>query len=125
MEQNGTLTPRQERAITALLTCPTVEEAAKTAQVGKVTIYRWLKDETFSLVLEQARREQARDALNFLRSCMLKAAQRLNGLLDSDSEGTALKAAVALLDFGLRACAVADLTDRIVMLEEAQKSEQH
>ena len=42
------LTIRQEKAIAALLSCRTVAEAAKLAQVGERSIYRWLKQDTFS-----------------------------------------------------------------------------
>lgn len=117
--QNGTaeLTPRQKRAITVLLTTPTVEEAARTAKVSRSRLYVWLQDPAFSSALEQARREQSREALNFLRGCLLRAVQRLDALLSGNNETIAYRAAVALLDHGLKAVELEDLTRRIERLE--------
>jgi hypothetical protein len=78
MEQNGTLselTARQRRAVAALVACPTMEEAARSARVGRTTLYTWLKDRTFADAVEQARKEQSRQTLDYLRSCMLRAPQ--------------------------------------------------
>lgn len=47
MEQNGTLTPQQERAIELLLAGSTRVGAAEEVGIGRTTLYRWLKNPAF------------------------------------------------------------------------------
>lgn len=57
MIENATLTPRQLRAINALLTHPTVAAAAVVLGVAPSTIYRWLGENAFRAALAQAEGE--------------------------------------------------------------------
>ena len=57
MNENATLTPRQLRAINALLTHPTVAAAAGVLGVAPSTIYRWLSETPFRAALAQAEGE--------------------------------------------------------------------
>jgi hypothetical protein len=41
------LSRKQEHTIAALLTAPSVAEAAQSAGVGEPTLYRWLKEPAF------------------------------------------------------------------------------
>src|SRR2546426_9267878 len=105
-ERNRTLdllTPRQRRAVVALLTQPTTEAAARAAHVGRTAIYEWLRDPIFSTALEAARQEQTVEALNYLRATLLRAVQKLDRLLGSQNENVARLAAVTLLEHGLKA----------------------
>ena len=47
MKEIADLSDKQERAIVELLASPTVKEVSKKVRISEVTIYRWLKDETF------------------------------------------------------------------------------
>lgn len=47
MTENKTLTAKQKRAITALLTERTTRDAAKAAKVSESTLWRWLADPEF------------------------------------------------------------------------------
>lgn len=51
------LKPRQQRAILALITEPTVARAAESAGVSESTVHRWLLEETFGKAFRRARRE--------------------------------------------------------------------
>ena len=51
------LSPRQDRALQALLQEPTIGRAAMAAGVGELTLYRWMQDPTFRTALLAARRE--------------------------------------------------------------------
>lgn len=57
MTENATLTPRQLRAVNALLTHPTVAAAAVVLGVAPSTIYRWLGENAFRAALAQAEGE--------------------------------------------------------------------
>ena len=56
MDENGsvTLSPRQHKAVRALLTETTIAKAAVVSGVGESTIYRWLADAAFRAALAQA-----------------------------------------------------------------------
>ena len=59
MSENGSvsLSPRQHRAILALLTQPTVAAAAMSSGVGQSTLYKWLGEPPFRQALAQAEGE--------------------------------------------------------------------
>ena len=57
MTKNATLSPRQLRAIHALLTRPTVTAAATVLGVAPSTLYRWLGEPPFRQALAQAEGE--------------------------------------------------------------------
>ena len=56
MSENGSvnLSPRQHRAILALLAQPTVAAASVASGVGQSTIYKWLGEAAFRTALAQA-----------------------------------------------------------------------
>ncbi len=121
-EQNGTaISLRQQRTITALISRPTIELAAQHAEVGRTTVYAWMSDPNFLAALKAAQHEQTRETLAYLRSCTLRAAQKLAELLNSQHEGTAYRAAVSLLDYGLKAAEFQELEERIQVLEERDR----
>ena len=49
-----TLTPRQRRGITAMLSCPTIKAAADEARVNPKTLTRWLAQPEFIAELKAA-----------------------------------------------------------------------
>jgi hypothetical protein len=80
MSRNATetgLTPKQEKAIEALLAQPTVEKAARLAGVNKVTIFRWLNDEQFSAVYRAARGRLLEGTLQSLQAASGDAVETL------------------------------------------------
>lgn len=125
-ETNGTqkkrLTPRQGRAIAALLASRNVIEAAQAARVGQRTLYRWLaEDEQFRRALAQAEGEQIDAAARRLLAGQSLALDALEGML-TDAEISASNkrlAAVAWLEFCLRWREVADFERRLAELEAA------
>jgi len=75
------LTHRQERALRALVAYPTVREAARAVEIPERTLYRWIGQREFRILLEkaeedplgvdQARRQYlADDALGVLHQLM-------------------------------------------------------
>ena len=50
------LRPKQEQAILALLTNPSVEHAARAVKITPRTLYRWLNEPAFEKAYRQARR---------------------------------------------------------------------
>src|SRR3712207_6024402 len=68
MTDTGTkLTPKQEKAIAALLAQPTIEAAAESLGVNGVTVHRWLQEPAFDTASREARREAVQVAIGRLQ----------------------------------------------------------
>ncbi len=113
------LTPRQHRAVAALLSCPTISEAAKTAQVGERTLYRWLIDQTFLAELHRQESELINNIARRLVSLADNALKTIQGLLDDPEASPAvrLRAADNVLSHLLRVRELASLEERVSLLE--------
>lgn len=114
------LTPRQQRAISALLSCPTISEAAKTAQVSERTIYRWLIDQAFLAELHRQESELINSIARRLVSLADNALRTIQELLDDPqaSSSVRLRAAENVLAHLLRVRELATLEERVTNLED-------
>ena len=78
MEQNGTngatgLTDKQLQSLPYLVATPFLSEAAKLAEVGRTTLYRWMEADDFRRELGRKGSEALELALVELKGLMLKA----------------------------------------------------
>lgn len=115
------LSPRQHRAIAALMTTPTIGQAAKTAQVSRAQISRWLAQTDFQAELERERRAMMKAATDALRVASSEAVAALRRVL-ADPDTTAavtVQAASAILSHAYKAVEQADVVARIDAIEEA------
>ena len=118
------LTPRQRRAIEALLTTGEISEAAQTAKVSRETLYRWMKRPDFSMALRQG----TQDSLEILSRSLVvlsdKAVKTLQFALDDESCGLSVRIRAADLVLGrlLQMRELVDLEERVSRLE-AQNAE--
>lgn len=114
------ITRNQKRAITALLTCRNVQDAASKTNLGHRTISRWLaEDEAFQIALSQAE-GQAIDAAT--RQLVVLADEAINTLRDliksADATDTIrLRAAQAVLAHLLRLRELRNVEQRLAELE--------
>ncbi len=121
MSKNETsLSPKQSRTIEALVTTGDISQAANLAQVGRSTVYRWLKEPLFKSTLNNA----TRDALDNLSRRMValgtKAADTLEAALEYDikAPGTRVTAAARIIAAIPALRELANLEDRVTALEE-------
>ncbi len=124
MTQNGTngastLTDKQLQTLPHLVTAPTISEAARRADVGRTTLYRWIEDDEFRRELERQRSEALELAHVELKGLMFKATQVLGEAMDNDNPFLRLRAAQIALTVGLKAIEVKELQRRIELLEDA------
>ena len=96
------LTPRQERAVLALLNEPTIKRAAEVAHVGERTLARWLRQAVFAEAFEEARREAFDHALSLTQKYAAMAVHTFAKVMSDPVSTSASKvsAASALLKFG-------------------------
>ena len=123
MSENGSfgdnLTPQQRRAVRALLTCKTIQEAATTAQIAERTLYRWMQDAGFQAAVFAAEGELIDGATRRLLRLQDSAIDVLDDLLTATGDGVKLRAAQTVLDHLLRLRELRDIESRLAALELA------
>ena len=113
------LSLRQERAISALLIHPTMSKAAAAAEVGEVTLWRWLRLPYFKEQYQLARRQAVSQAVGHLQGACSAAVLALTEISqDVNSPASArVSAAKSILELALKGVELEDLADRVEHLE--------
>ena len=113
------LTPKQEKAITALLANSTIEAAAEVLGVNAATVHRWLGEPAFADAYRDARRAAVGQAVTRLQQVSGGAVAVLVQVMADKSTpaGTRVNAAKTVLEFSFRAVELEDLAERIAALE--------
>lgn len=121
----GGVTRKREATIAALLTAPTLAEAAKEAGVSLRTLKRWLKQPEFSDAYQEAKREMLGIATGKLRRAMGVAVTVLTQVaIDRAAPAAArVTASGRILELGLKAHEIEDLEHRIMKLEAGLEAE--
>jgi hypothetical protein len=115
------LTPKQRKAVEALLTTGDVQAAAQQAGVSRDTIYRWLKQPDF-LAMVRAAEAQAIDDLSRI---LVRLGRTASGTLAKAMSDTTtpvaskIRAADVVLNRLLQLRELATLEARVVELERA------
>src|SRR4051812_45047408 len=116
--QDATATERkQDRAILALLTEPTVEAAARTADVAPATLWRWSRQPEFRTKLRDARRAVLEGAIGRLQQAATEAVSTLQRNLSCGTPSVEVRAATAILDQAVKAVELFDVIERVEQLE--------
>ena len=114
----NTLTPRQTRAIAALLATGQIGDAATAGGVTNKTIYSWLKMPAFAAALRAAEGEALRSLSRRLAGLGDAAADALRDALEeSQPIGIRLRAADLVTARGLALYELVELVARIEALE--------
>jgi predicted DNA-binding transcriptional regulator AlpA len=118
-DNNTNLTPKHEKAIMALLTEPTIRQAADTTGIGETTLFRWMQDKDFIEAFKEARRMAFSQAISRLQQV---STQAVNTLLEvmSNEEAPAtsrVSAAKTVLEMSIKAFETEDLSDRVEEME--------
>jgi DNA-binding MurR/RpiR family transcriptional regulator len=108
---------KAEAAIVALLSHPTIPEAAKAAGVSQTTLWRWLQREDFQGKFREAQNKVFDGALGSLQGASADAVQCLRRNLNCGNPPSEIAAARAILDFTMRARELIELTERVSSLE--------
>jgi hypothetical protein len=116
---SGKFSRKHEQAISALLTQPTLAEAATAVGVGEATLRRWLQQEYFQTVYRRARREAVGQAMARLQHVTTVAVNTLEAVMTDATarESAKVTAARAVLELAIRAVELEDLEVRIAALE--------
>lgn len=123
MTENGTLTPKQHRAITALLTERDIRSAATAAGVGERTLWRWLGNPVFRAFLAATEGEVIDAATRRLLSLQDSAIDALEDVLKNGNHTNKRQAAQAILDTMLKVRELRNIESRLAALEAAYHAE--
>lgn len=115
MARNDT---KRDKVITALLTCRTLEGAAKAAGIGRRTLYRYLEDPVFRKELREKRNALMDSALDSIRGKVQKAVDQLDALMDCEDDRTRRLACKDLIDYSLRIKESQDMEERLEAIEK-------
>ena len=98
------LSLRQERAISALLIYPSMSKAAAAAEVGEVTLWRWLRLPYFKEQYQFARRQAVSQAVGHLQGACSVAVLALTDISqDVNCPASArVSAAKSILEMALK-----------------------
>jgi phage host-nuclease inhibitor protein Gam len=113
------LTQAQQRAIVALLTTKTHDEAAQQAGIASRTMRAYLALPHFRDALKAAQSEAFQDALATLGQIVGKAIATLERNLDCGKPSVEVRAASAVLEHSIKDAELQRLTRRIQDLETA------
>lgn len=107
------------QVISALLTSPTYEEAAKRAGISVRTIFNYKKDPAFIERYEAEKKQIISHTADQLKRSLSDSVLRLWAIVnDPDAAPTAqVTAARAILDFGLSYTEMTDVLSRLAALE--------
>lgn len=116
----NTLPAKQELALRAVISHPTLKEAGLAAGVSEATLWRYMQDAEFSRRLREARREAMSHAVLRLQSAAGDAVRTLVSVMNDAGAGPwpRLTAARTVLDMAMRARQADDLQERIDQLEQ-------
>ena len=118
--RKGKIDSKMQLVISALLISRTIEEAAKMANVGEHTVYRWLKLPEFAEAYREARREVVQHAVSRLQQAVGQAVAVLCEVMnDQDTPPSSrVQAARAVLEQAIRTVENEDIITRIEKLEK-------
>ena len=108
----------RERAIAALLSAPSLEQAAKKAGLSRATLYRWMREPDFKTALRAARREVVDATIGRLQAATAEAVTALVKALTCTTPTVRVSAARAILEFSFRSVELGDLEERLSALEQ-------
>ncbi len=118
----ATLTPKQDMALIALLTEPTISAAAKKAGIGERTLHTWLSEAAFDDAYRAARRACVSQAIARLQQASGKAVDALLDIIDGEytpaPPAVRVTAARAILDTAIKAVELEDFDARLTALEQ-------
>ena len=119
------MTPRQQKAIQALLTQPTKAEAAKAAGVGASTLRQYMKDPEFITAYREAVTEILESTTRKTQIAAGHAVDVLSDIMTNPNEqaGPRVSAADKILSYALKLTEQNDIMTRLDALEAQTASD--
>ena len=115
---------KKSLAIASLLTAPRIADAAAAVGVSESTIDRWLAEPEFRAAYRAAQRQALQQAIGALQAGSAVTVLRAAMLDQSATAASRVAAARVVLEFSFRGAEMADLEERLEVVESqiAQQS---
>ena len=112
---------KRELLLSALLTNPTVREAAASVDVPETTAYNWLRNPDFVREYQQRKREAISEASSFLQSRISEATGIVCSIMRNEkvSPRTRLEACRTIFEYAYKAVEQEQIIQRIEALESS------
>jgi len=124
--KSGKLNRKMETAIVALLNQPTITLAAEDAGISETTLWRWLQREDFTKAYREARKQAVNQAIAHIQRISGEAVNTLREVMNDGKKETArVTAARAILELTLKGYEIEDLEERLEVLEERMRNNEH
>lgn len=113
------MTPRKEKALSALLVSRTRSEAAQAAGVSESTLRQYMKDPEFLERYKQAFGEMVADATRQAQQTLSPALSVLKEIMEDRDEqaSSRITAARSVLEYSLKLCEQTDILEQLRELE--------
>ena len=118
-EKTTSLTHRQLAALPHIAASPRLSQGARSASIGRATLYRWLQDEPFRQALERLQSDAADFARSELQGLMLKGILVLSQAMDDSNPDIRLRAARGTLYLALKVKDIKEIQQRLELIDEA------
>ena len=117
--KTSNFTRKKEKAIAALLTTDTIEQAANVAGIAESTLYRWLREPVFLEQYRKARKAAVDQAISTLQERANKAAKALIDIAEDQEmpPSTRVAAAREILQTSIKGIERDDFEARLEALE--------
>lgn len=117
------MTPRQQKALAALLTSPSKAAAAKAAGIAPRTLRDYLADPEFQAAYRDAFGNMVEDATRQAQQAISPALSTLREIVEDREEDAQarISAARAILSHGLKLTETTDILNRLQELETAME----
>ena len=114
------LTPQQQSALVALLSCPTYSAASAQSGISPATLWRYMQDETFACRLREARAVVVSQAVLRLQYAASDAVKALHDLVNNAEASGSVRVAAArvIIEQTFRAVELDELRARLNELEK-------
>ena len=117
------MTPRQQKALAALLTSPSKAAAAKAAGIAPRTLRDYLADPEFQAAYRDAFGNMVEDATRQAQQAIAPALSTLREIVEDKGEDAQarISAARAILSHGIKLTETTDILNRLQELETAME----
>lgn len=111
------LSRKQDLAISALLSCDKVADAAEQAGVSEKTLYRWMQEPEFKAAYRAARQAVLQASIGALQAASSEGVATLRRNLTCGTPSVEVQAAAKLLDQCFKAAELHDIIERLEEIE--------
>lgn len=110
---------KREKALTALMTNPTIKGAAEECGIAEKTLHAWLNEEDFASKVKAAQEEVTRHAIGRILLSIGRSIETLEDIMQDATNNASPRVAAArtLLDYGFKVYELQTVQQRLEALE--------